>query len=504
MTQNTSENLFYPINCTNFVGSNQFYYMKKKNPNLISESNEMVKSLLDSGLIKSPVVSTQIRGNFTLAQSKMVTAILVQLQDRIEKNIKARTAAGFSNDLFTLSDVDDGEISFKIPFADLGVRADGYDELEKACRDILKLDMTYSEYNETTGGDDLVMRNIFTEIRIPTSKEDGGTGRRKGYLLVSMSYKSANSAFGMRKGYTEYQLGLISKFKSPRTLRLYTYLSSWRDKGFYSAKYEDLKEYLGTLVYKNDARTEISIDQYAAWSEFRRAVLMPAYKELKSKADDGVADFYFEFEPIYPGLKTRGNPKEVKFTIIQTDLGREMQTMKQVRKLQALLIEKYGITDGEWGMIESMLSGVSVTALREELHRIDVQIDKKKPDNIHAYASQCLVQWLFKVRPAEFNFDQAEEVKEEHVPAYDLLSAEGKAKWDAFGAKVQSVLGEQWHYTYFQCTEPLEVTEALVRVGLPTKFVYEKWVSDMPQLVSDFYEIFGRETKFKYEKIETE
>ncbi len=479
--------------------SNLTDYMKKKNPNLISESNEMVKSLMDRGLIKSPVVSTQIRGNFTLAQSKMVTAILVQLQDRIEKNIKARTAAGFSNDLFTMSDVTDGEVTFKIPFTDLGVRADGYDELEKACRDILKLDMTYNEYNETTGGDDLVMRNIFTEIRIPTSKEDGGTGRRKGYLLVSMSYKSANSAFGMRKGYTEYQLGLISKFKSPRTLRLYTYLSSWRDKGFYTARYEDLKEYLGTLVYKNDARTEVSMDQYAAWSEFRRAVLMPAYKELKSKADEGVADFYFEFEPIYPGLKKRGNPKEVRFTIIQTDLGREMQTVKQVRKLQALLIERYHITEGEWSVIEPLLSGISVSAMREELHRIDVMLDQKKPECIHAYASQCLVQWLMKTRPAEFAFDQAEEVREE-AESYGVerLDAEARDKWQQFQQAVVEQMGQQWHDTFFTCCQPAELTDSQLKVKVPSQFVAEKWTSDLYQMKDRFLEIFGAQARVSY------
>ncbi len=473
--------------------------MKKKNPNLISESNEMVKSLLDSGLIKSPVVSTQIRGNFTLAQSKMVTAILVQLQDRIEKNIKARTSGGFTNDLFALSDVTDGEVTFKIPFTDLGVRADGYDELEKACRDILKLDMTYSEYNETTGGDDLVMRNIFTEIRIPTSKEDGGTGRRKGYLMVSMSYKSANSAFGMRKGYTEYQLGLISKFKSPRTLRLYTYLSSWREKGFYSAKYEDLKEYLGTLVYKNDARTEVALDQYVAWSEFRRAVLMPAYKELKSKAEEGVADFYFEFDPIYPGLKKRGNPKEVRFTIIQTDLGKEMQTMKQVRKFQALLIEKYHITDAEWNLIQPLLSGIEVSSLREEMHRIDVMIDKKKPENIHAYASQCLIQWLMKTRPMEFDFNQAEEIEStEQKNVEELLDEESRAKWQSFEDAVRAEMGETWHDTFFVCCSPVEVTDRILKVKTPSKFVAEKWGAELPKMISRFYEIFGKDVRVSY------
>ena len=500
MIENSAINLFSHPKCINFAMLNLNDFMKKKNPNLISENNEMVKSLMDCGLIKSPVVSTQIRGNFTLAQSKMVTAILVQLQDRIEKNIKARTAAGFSNDLFSMSDVTDGEVTFKIPFSDLGVRADGYDELEKACRDILKLDMTYNEYNEVTGGDDLVMRNIFTEIRIPTSKEDGGTGRRKGYLLVSMSYKSANSAFGMRKGYTEYQLGLISKFKSPRTLRLYTYLSSWRDKGFYVAKYEDLKEYLGTLVYKNDARTEVSLDQYAAWSEFRRAVLMPAYKELKSKADEGVADFYFEFDPIYPGQKKRGNPKEVRFTIIQTNLGREMQTMKQVRKLQALLIEKYHITESEWGLIEPLLSGIEVSALREEMHRIDMMLDKKKPENIHAYASQCLLQWLMKTRPMEFDFDQAVEVREdEAVNIADIVGKEGAEKWNLFGQAVMEVMGQKWHDTFFVCCSPLEVSDTLLHVKTPSQFVIDKWHQDLPQVTERFFEIFGKSVRLKYE-----
>lgn len=473
--------------------------MKKKNPNLISENNEMVKSLMDRGLIKSPVVTSQIRGNFTLAQSKMVTAILLQIQDRIERNIQARTAAGFANDLFTQSDVTDGEVTFTIPFSDLGVRADGYDELEKACRDILKLDMTYNEYNEKTGGEDLVMRNIFTEIRIPTSKEDGGTGRRKGYLQVKMSYKSANSAFGMRKGYTEYQLGLISKFKSPRTLRLYTYLSSWRDKGAYTAKYEDLKEYLGTLTYKNDARTEISTDQYAAWSEFRRAVLMPAYKELKTMAEKGIADFYFEFEPIYPGLKTRGNPKEVKFSIIQTDLGREMQTMKQVRKLQALLIEKYHITEQEWTVIESLLSGISVAAMREELHRIDVQIDKKKPEVVHAYATQCLVQWLMKARPAEFNFDQAEEVKEDgSVNNLYQLDEASQAKWQQLGQAVIEEMGQRWYDTFFVCCQAMALTESELKVQVPSKFVAEKWHDELKKIANHFFDIFGNKVRVEY------
>ena len=64
--------------------------IKRKGPAIVSSTNELVKTFSyksEADFILNPISYTQIRGNFSLAQTSLMVAIIGQLQDRIKEQV---------------------------------------------------------------------------------------------------------------------------------------------------------------------------------------------------------------------------------------------------------------------------------------------------------------------------------------------------------------------------------------------------------------------------------
>ena len=60
--------------------------------------------------------------------------------------------------------------------------------------------------------------------------------------------------------------------------------------------------------------------RYPRFCDFKRRVLDIAYEDLKSMATNNIADFYFEWEKIYPANQRKaGEPEAIKFTLFSSE-----------------------------------------------------------------------------------------------------------------------------------------------------------------------------------------
>lgn len=476
--------------------------VKKKGPAMVSKSNELVQTIAnnhDLDFILNPVSYTQIRGNFSLVQTNLMIAIIAQLQDRIREQL----SMGESTFLFKPEDLAGNLLNFEIPLRDLGISPKKYDELEAACEALLHVDMSYKRYDEYERIEYYVKQNMFHKIEFPKAEINAagekvaykGGQRRKGVIKISMVDESAREVLNLRKGYTRHLKGITSLCRSPRTPRLYIYLSAWRKIGECTVNYIDLKEFFGVLTFSKD-RKRITENKYVKYGAFHRDVLDPVLKEMKKLSDEGKVEFCFEYEPIYPHGISRGDPDGIHFTLIEGKMGQAQLHESFLGKMRATLITCYGLQPMEWTKLEDLIyDGLD---LKPELARIDKLVEEKQPDNVHAYVTEVLYRWLLEnQKPKQPEFVEAVEVKDEDTER-PFVQPINLQKWNLWMEKSRERLGEEFYNKYMTCASLWAVRDKVVWVSVPNKFVSEQWEEHLSEIVSYFYSAFGADKTLKY------
>ena len=477
---------------------------KKKGPAIVSRTNELVQQFSgsrDLDFILNPVSYTQIRGNFSLVQTNLMIAIIAQLQDRIREQL----SMGEGTFLFKPEDLSGNLLHFEIPLKELGISPKKYGELEAACEALLHVDMSYKRYDEYERQWYDVKQNIFHRIEFPTAELNAegervaykSGQRRKGFIKIDMVDESAREILNLRKGYTRHLKGITQLCRSPRTPRLYIYLSAWRKIGSCTVNYIDLKEFFGVLTFSKD-RKRITENRYVKYGAFHRDVLDPVLKEMKKLSDEGKVEFCFEYEPVYPHGVSRGDPDSIRFTLIEGKMGQAQLHESYLGKMRATLITRYHLQPMEWAKLEDLIyDGLD---LKPQLARIDKLVEEKQPDNVHAYVTEVLYRWLLEQQKSKQpEFAEAVEVKEEEEePERPYVQPVYVEKWNMWMEKAKERLGEQFFAQYMTCASLWAVREKVVFVEVPNKFVSEQWEEHLSEIISYFYSAFGADKRLTY------
>lgn len=475
---------------------------KKKGPAIVSKTNELVQSISqnnDIDFIMNPITYTQIRGNFSLVQTNLMIAIIAQLQDRIKEQLSFDNMAT----LFKPEDLSGNLLNFEIPLKELGISPKKYGELETACEALLHVDMSYKRYDEKEDTWYDVKQNIFHKIEFPTANLNAegekmgyksGT-RRKGYIRIQMVDESAREILNLKKGYTRHLKGITQLCRSPRTPRLYIYLSAWRRIGSCNVNYIDLKEFFGVLTYSKDHKKIID-DHYLKYGAFHRDVLDPVQREMKKLSDEGKVEFCFEYVPVYPRGVTRGNPESIRFTIIEGRMGQAQNHENYLGQVHSDLITKYRLQPMEWARLqEYIFDGLD---LKEELAYIDKMIEEHQPDNVHAYVTEILHNWLKKQqKPQESQFAEAEEIYND-IPERPVVQPLFRDKYNWWMERAKEKLGENFYNTYMSCCDLWAVRDKKVLIAVPTDFVRQQWEERIGEISSYFFTAFGSDRELVY------
>lgn len=478
---------------------------KKKSP-LVSKNNEVVQSFSENGapeFVKNPVLYTQVRGNFSLVQTSLMIAIVSQLQDRINEQIGTGNLQG---SLFKPEDFTGNLLQFEIPLKDLGISPKKYGELEAAKDGLLHMDMTYRRYDEKEKREYLDTVNIFHKISIPVAEEkaDGtkiaykGGARRAGIMKIEMVDECARDILNLRLGYIEQIKDIAQLCRSPRTPRLYMYLSAFRKYGGCTMNYIDLKEFFGLLKFNQDHKKIIS-NQYQYFAAFHRDVLDPAQKEMKKLSDENKVEFYFEYEPIYPRGVKRGDPDSIKFTIIEGQFGKIRKQLKSDGRLHSDLISRYKLQPDEWEKLEPLMQGIDLT---DELERIDTLIEEKKPKVVHAYVTKVLYNYLIERQvPHESEYTPFEEEKPRKPLRPKITDAQRRC-YNRWMEHCREKVGEEFYKTFmdpqYSDIWMVDVLKKIVYIAVPSDFVREKWEENAALISSYFFTVFGTEASYAF------
>lgn len=462
--------------------------MQKKKKVDLSLDNALIQSLPEDEYVKNPLSFAQIRGDFSLSQTNLMIGIVAQMQEKIEKSLSIRNG---QLQLFKPGDLNNGMLNIDIPLNQLGIIPQRYGDLAAAVDGLMAMKMTYKSFDEN-GIEYDTQRNIFYEVSVPTETKTAsgddmqfkGGSRRKGIVKVRIYEECVKDIFNLKKGYIEHLKGIARLCRCSRTPRLYIYLCAWRKKGHYNANFNDLKEFLGVLVY-NKERTKIIKNQYDKFSIFIRDVLKPVQDEMKRLAQDNLIEFYFEYEPVYKSGPKRGNPDVIAFTLIATQKGIDFDASKRIEKLHSTLISTFHIQQGEWEKFSYALNDQAVSQINAELYKILEAIHKNNVTNIHAYATAYIMKML--------NIAEAE-VVEDTNDATTVVTNNDKELWARFIEALQEHVDADFYDIFVTPCSLRENRPDTLIITTPSSFVAEKWIENKEGVSKAIKKTFGNKS----------
>ena len=369
---------------------------KDKRLSLLESSNVIFADLRESKWLYNPLVYSQISGDFTLMQQRILLGIVEKLQQRIIDSVAEKEKNRTFPDIFDYSSLMQRDtLDFTLSAVDLGVGRDHYDDLEDAAKVLSSITMKYPVFDGRGRISKYVVASLFPRIELPKSENEI---RRTGMLRIVMLTENIREIFTMQYGYVMHLSHIARICNKKRTPRLYIYLSRYRDIGHKKVPYTDLLEFLG-LTDEYFRQTNEGKNPYNNWSNVRIMVLDPVKKEMDKLMERGEIDFSFEYSSVYPAGKKRGAPDEVEFVIKKGQLALLRDANNHRASSEIKFIDSYVAWCPELSAyaLRMLMSDMDDNQLQsflefayKDMRRI---VERKQPDDVAAYVMGVLRKW---------------------------------------------------------------------------------------------------------------
>lgn len=391
------------------------------------------QGVLPQEWLYNPVVYSQVSGDFSLLQQRILGGVLSMLQDRILYTINEKEQNKRFPSLFT--DEEMGEvIELDIDPDTLGITPDHYGDLDDALSGLARLTMGFPKY--VKGQVNYVIAPLFARIEMPR-----GEIRRTGRVHVYILRKNAEDFFSLAHGYTVHLARITQLAKKKRTPRIYIFLSSFRDIGHKEIDYHAFCKFLG--IDEETARADLMVrldelvklhhqeerdnieprkrrgitseerrqrlekweNPLRKYNKVRSQIIDPTKQELDTFMQRGEIDFSFNYEALYKGGSRRGNPTHIRFVIVKGPLALERDEVILRRRRTY----RFTTTMCKWC---SELKAADLQQLCDPLPDVMLQdfmdygykdvrqlVERQQPDDVAAYTLTMLRQWITANQP---------------------------------------------------------------------------------------------------------
>lgn len=494
---------------------------KEKRNKKAQESMEkaIIKNLSIDGIkwLSQPLSITMMRADLSPMQVNLIVEMVDKFQEKILEQIRLteeerrQAPVLFSDDM-----LNHNPYKIRFPLSDLDVRPDAYDELSDAARKLQGMQITMP-ITKKDGIINLAFFSLFSRIEIPFMDKEynyKGKKRRAGFIEMTMDRDAFNDVMRVGRQHTKYLKSVTRNRSCGYTSRMYMFISTYKVFGKWTVPYLDFHQMLGFSYEENG---EIKFLKYDLFSDVRRRVLDPAMNELKKMSEEGSADCYYEYEPIFPAGKKRGLPDKLCFTIYSSDFGKEV-TAQNKRVSENILIEKFlrnelQQTPTNCRKLLALLTDENISGFQKKMRDLKnyCQNPDHKIENLRSYAWQSLIDYIEAPQPEveeieDEAIDSSEsksvgdlsESKVEQHEATEMLE-EDMNKWRVFLNDIQSRVGEQAYNVWFTPMIPVSFKDDVLTIKVPSRFFYEfieeNFVDKMKEAI---FNSFGKNIKLRY------
>lgn len=406
--------------------------MAEKNIKTETEVISPENVTINNKWLYNPVAYSQMSGDFTMLQQRILAGILEKMQEKVLRSINDKKEGQLFPSLFSEEEMRGTATEIDIDASYFGITPEHYPYLEEALKDLANIRIGFPKAEKDKLN--YVIAPLFARLEIPM-----GEKRRMGKVKVVMLNKNLQDFFSMDKGYTEYLARITRISKKVRTPRIYIFLSSFQDRGHKKVLYEDFCRFLGIddetaradrlnkinqllkdgKITKREAN--VRLEALAKWenpfkkfNKVKSQILEPAKIELDTFSDNDEIDITFMYEPLYENVSKRGNPSHILFTIIKKRLAlehdRDQAFKRQRHTLVSTLCDRY--------------RDIKAFDLRDAIKDVDIAdfddfksfcytdiaraVEKNQPDIVGAYVLTMIDNWIAERKKKNVEIDQSE------------------------------------------------------------------------------------------------
>lgn len=343
----------------------------KKRKGLPRTNNPII---LPDGLtyLKQPNTVTMMSADYNAMHYRILITVIEYLQKVIEESINKTPTEQLS--LFKET-VDDARIKFTIPFSAFGVAPQNYKHLRKYLKLLASIPVEFNTLSPLTGNPCWAVSGLFTAY-IEKKKNIN-------YVEIEIHKDIAKTLVCVDGGYTKYIKEIAFNSQSRYTIKMYMFISSWKDKG-------------GRRIYLEDFRKLFYLqDKYPTYKELYKRVIRQAYEELFEKAN-----CWFEVSEEYkPG---ESEPYLLDFKIIKAALTiQEKERLKmQSSNIETLCTKYLGMKKEH---IDQILPLVNIMNSVDILNKITDLIEyiRQNHDTITNIPNYCVISIKKEFTPYE-------------------------------------------------------------------------------------------------------
>lgn len=428
-------------------------------------------NLTENRWINTPFAYTEFMGGLSLLQQD----IMYKVSDNIQEYLKNYFDEGrdktrvIPRPLFTEYEKKHSLKPIRVVFADYGVSANHYDQIEKAVREVLHITVRVPII-KSNGERVLKWVNIFTEGEAPIT-EGGYTflqkvndvevqmktvARSKGWIDFHINPDVADYVFDMSKGYINHPNSIARISTMMHTPSLYGLLKNRCGRNLTCRlTVNEIKEHLGLVKYDKDH--EVESYTFPKYAHFKKYVLLRVQDDLIRLAAADQIDYTFNFKEVRRPGRSTGDPLYIEFELVRTHLGDVRDLVKHRRsanqQLINTLLDRCGDLRRE--VIEPIIVGVPdddfadfSTYVYRDIKDI---IEHQYPDDVATYTVALMRKWI------EARNQRKAQEKQRPQPEPDLFSSQNVPVETRNSLEVPGEYADEWRIIlsrYDGCLKP--------------------------------------------------
>lgn len=366
----------------------------------------------DANYLIQPLELTMMKGELSPLEVNIIVEVIDHLQDRLVRQ-RDELMSGKQLTLF-----DFNEEVIQIPLDRFGVLPCDYWRLDEAAKRLSNFKV-FHRFKDELGNWVDGYSTVFPDAGISkTSLKADGTAykykhgaRTVGYMRITVNKTVAPRFLNINKEYTRFLKNATRGRRCMYTPRMVMFISNYRERGYWNIEYDEFRRLIGLLYQEEmtifDAETgkskkrmvECEKKGYAKFSDVKRRIIEPAREEMKEMCEKRIMDCYFEYEPIYPGGKSKGVPDSIIFHIHKGPLGLEYDAARKERskskELGKYLSTTFGMASHSVRTLVAQITDANRDAFMQKAQEIAAYIQKQ--GNISSpsgYAYTALVEYL--------------------------------------------------------------------------------------------------------------
>lgn len=276
---------------------------KKKNSTK-AQHGETAKNL-PARYIRQPYPISAMQADLSTQQIRILVGMMHSIQDGVQKMFEQGKRN--NGQLLLFPEMQDDHVNVEFKFSDVTERPDAYPDVQNIAEKFMHMVFSY----EDKEAGEVTLKHFVDEVTYPKK------GSKRDRIVFSFTRKQAQTVFNFTK-YSRYMFSVASGAKSKHTARIYMLITSAR--GFerdgegvfhWYVGYDELRRMLGSD--EKDEHGQWHRKRLKPYKHFKAYVLRTAERELKTLADDGKSDCWFDFIELPENFD--GEPQRFDFVV---------------------------------------------------------------------------------------------------------------------------------------------------------------------------------------------